>query len=990
MAILLLQTPFAKNLAKETIISIAKEKGIELTIGKIDGIPPFEWTLKEVHCTYKDEKLFGKSVKLRLAILPLFKRELEISYLKIQGGCYEGIPFKAIAKGSIDLEGNDPIRISHFLVEGDNLFIRLEGEFNSDLSICEGNLAFYLPDLSIFKQSIVKGSAMGMGEIANGLAKLECFGENLHIDEIPLAYSSITLEAKQGIRSWEGSARLSSGHIDIPVDAKWKFLLFPEGKRLAINDFRLSGPELSVFGKLHLSQDLKSVEGSLFAQCQDLKVLRPLLPESSIKGSLGARLNLQSLANVQDIQCQIEAENFSIYETSCESLIIESNLHDLYGGLKGGISIEGESLSLSQMKLSQLEIKSTFTPENSPFEFSMKGIWEDPIEIKGSGSWQKQLAGLLFNVDALDGFALKRSISLQAPFSVDWASDHFTMTNFSMDIGYGHLLSRIDLNKNSSVIKVNAREFPLEFVPFINKHFSLAGTSSFDIDLISRGNDIHGTCNIALERAHLLSKGSKEAFPTKGSLQIHLNGNLAQVHGQLKAKDKQFINLTGSFPIQYRHFPFQIAIDADQPFSSQLVAEGKLEDLFNFINIGQHRIEGWVSTSLNASKTLKNPSLFGTFELQDGLYENYNTGTYLKQIYASAAADQKMINLTEMQAIDAEDNPIYVEGQMQMKPLEHFPFSVTADLDNLHAVSLDTIVGNCTGKLKISGNLKKAKAEGKLKLANATFRIPEQLPASLPQLPIRFINPPEKVKTKTTPGASPFPLELDIEVNVPKEGRVEGRGLNAELKGKLHITGMYKKVIAKGKLQLVSGEYIFSGKVFKLNQGELIFRNKSARSAYISVSGNCDLPDVSVTVLLEGPLTSPKLTFQSSPHLPTSSILSQILFNKDISEISAVQALQVAQTVISLSGSSGPDILEKIRKTIGIDRLTLITSENDPGKISLQIGKYLMRGVLLTLSQGTESRNVSVEVDLRKGIKFQAEFNEEQQGKFSLKWHHHY
>ena len=91
-----------------------------------------------------------------------------------------------------------------------------------------------------------------------------------------------------------------------------------------------------------------------------------------------------------------------------------------------------------------------------------------------------------------------------------------------------------------------------------------------------------------------------------------------------------------------------------------------------------------------------------------------------------------------------------------------------------------------------------------------------------------------------------------------------------------------------------------------------------------------------------------------------------------------------------MSGNSTPDILEIIRKSLGIDRLTLITSENDPGKISLQIGKYLMRGVLLTLSQGAETRNVTVEVDLKQGITFQAEVNEDQQGKFSLKWHHHY
>jgi translocation and assembly module TamB len=214
--------------------------------------------------------------------------------------------------------------------------------------------------------------------------------------------------------------------------------------------------------------------------------------------------------------------------------------------------------------------------------------------------------------------------------------------------------------------------------------------------------------------------------------------------------------------------------------------------------------------------------------------------------------------------------------------------------------------------------------------------------------------------------------------------------MNAELKGKLDIMGTYTDVVAKGKLQLVTGEYIFSGKVFNLTSGELIFKDKPTPSAYISVSGNCDLPDVNVSIALRGPLSSPKLTFKSSPQLSTSSLLSQILFNKDISEINAAQALQLAQTVISLSGNSAPDILEKIRKSLGIDRLTIVTSENDPGKISLQIGKYLMRGVLLTLSQGAESRNVSVEVDLKKGLRFQAEVDESQQGKFSLKWHHHY
>jgi translocation and assembly module TamB len=362
----------------------------------------------------------------------------------------------------------------------------------------------------------------------------------------------------------------------------------------------------------------------------------------------------------------------------------------------------------------------------------------------------------------------------------------------------------------------------------------------------------------------------------------------------------------------------------------------------------------------------------------------------LKQIELKAHAVGQTFHITELHATDSAEGKVSATGEFHLNPAKNYPFFLNASLDQLETVSFDMISGNFTGDLAIGGDLSSAEAKGKLTVAKASYRISEGLPTVIPELPITFIHPPEIISRKKRSSAPSSPLKLDLELDLPGKAKVTGRGLSAELKGKLHLTGSYTDIAAAGTLQLVSGEYIFSGKVFDLTHGEILFRDQPTPSAYLSLTGNCDLTDVNVTIMLQGPLTSPKLSFQSSPQLPTSSLLSQILFNKDVSEISPVQALQLAQTVISLSGNAAPDILEKIRKTLGIDRFTIVTSENDPGKISLQIGKYLMRGVLLTLSQGAESRNVSVEVDLKKGIRFQAEMNENQQGKFSLKWHHHY
>ena len=79
---------------------------------------------------------------------------------------------------------------------------------------------------------------------------------------------------------------------------------------------------------------------------------------------------------------------------------------------------------------------------------------------------------------------------------------------------------------------------------------------------------------------------------------------------------------------------------------------------------------------------------------------------------------------------------------------------------------------------------------------------------------------------------------------------------------------------------------------------------------------------MTVIAFLRGPLTSPQLTFQSTPALPTSTVLSYILFSKDISEISQGEAIHLAQVLISLSGGTGPDVLEAIRKSIGVTAST--------------------------------------------------------------------
>ena len=122
--------------------------------------------------------------------------------------------------------------------------------------------------------------------------------------------------------------------------------------------------------------------------------------------------------------------------------------------------------------------------------------------------------------------------------------------------------------------------------------------------------------------------------------------------------------------------------------------------------------------------------------------------------------------------------------------------------------------------------------------------------------------------------------------------------------------------------------------------------------------------------------------------------MSYLLFGQDISEIGGFQALQIATSLASLAGT-GPDVMENTRRSLGIDRFRVITdpTAEGGGTVSLQVGKYVSKGVLVSFTQGTEesSTDISVEIELKDNFVFQVQSDQHQeQGKFTLRWNLNY
>ncbi len=908
---------------------------------------------------------------------------------RIQIPAYEMWNRQWETKGALSLFADRSLHLAEFTLQSDLLVLQAQADLGAGWQLKEGDLFIALPHLSRYS-SLMEGSLQGEAHYRGLTATAEFSCENLHIARQPFQHAFCQLKTHREGDRWEGDVEFSAKNDQMPVKGSASFSLSPV-QDLAIQNLHIQAPDTTVSGHGTIQFTPLILDGAVFAQAAELSHFASWLPESDLSGSVGAELQLTSKNSKNALNLHIAFKDLHCFEMLAHELTLHAQLFDYNQNPFGTLSFEGSRIYFPQLYLSSLNAQAHSEQEGWPFHIQAQGLWKDPLDIQTAGYWKQEHSRHHLAIHTCEGVLLKRSFDLESPFSIAWDPKYVQITPCKIRLADGHIAAAVELDPAFCKIQLQAEHFPLDLLALSYPTFTLNGSTSLDVHLEGSENQLRGNFHLLLEQADVLQGGREDPLQAKGVVQGHLENNTLQFYALLKATGQQFLEGTATLPLHVHFLPFRIQVDEKRMLSGEITMEGKLEEIFDFINMGSHHASGLFSCHLFLSKTVLSPSILGSMELQGGSYENYYTGTLLKEINARASADKHTLKLLSLSAKDDQGGAVSAQGELLLKPDLKFPYSIQASLDNLSALRFETVTGHFSGPLTLTGNIESALAEGALTVPYAHFQIPDQLPITLPVLPFTYINEPVHLKKKALSPLPIFPLHLDLKLSASDEIHVEGRGLDSEWKGTAHLKGTNAGIAANGSLQLLKGEFSFAGKTFTLTQGEITFTDKPTQGAFLNLSGTLALPDeLIVTVLLRGPLTSPQLTFQSIPPQPTSSILSNLLFDKKISEINAFQAIQLAQVIVTLSGGSGPSVLETIRKSLGVDRLNIVAGKNGLTDIAVQIGKYLTHGVTVTLTQSADSSNVTIEVEVCPGFIFQAETQDQEEGKFSLKWNRNY
>ena len=429
-----------------------------------------------------------------------------------------------------------------------------------------------------------------------------------------------------------------------------------------------------------------------------------------------------------------------------------------------------------------------------------------------------------------------------------------------------------------------------------------------------------------------------------------------------------------------------VPIDPTDEMALRISGRTDLAIANTMLSLSGQRVTGAANLDLSVAGTFSSPRVQGTVTIANGSFVDSLQGVQLNGIAARLSARGQVLAIESLTAQTPNGGSLSARGQVTLDPAAGLPGDIRITGSRAQLVSNETVEASADLNLAISGPLlTRPRASGNINIITMSVSVPDRLPTTLRPLPgTRHVRPTptaaarlalaRRQQSAATQGR-PFRADLDLTVTAQNRIFVRGRGINAELGGDLRLQGTTQDPIAIGAFELRRGRFDILGKRLDFVRGRLDFTGDLTPS--LDFLAETQAGDVTARIGVTGPASRPEFTFSSEPYLPQDEVLSRILFQRPSGGLSAGQALQLAQAVAQLSGGSGNDAFERLRRSLGVDSLDITVGAG--GGPEVGVSRYISDNVRVGVRAGAlpEDSGVTVDVDLTRRLKAQGEVNAE-------------
>jgi len=847
------------------------------------------------------------------------------------------------------------------------------------------------PDLGVVDEPVPLAGGLDIFvEVSGPLDSLKLEGA---VEGTQLAIAQFTTPAAKLSVVAEGLPSAPRGHLDLSI--------IEQGQAVeADSDFGLEWPVLDV-GHVSVRAgdntldgqgrvDLAALrgQGDIEAHLNDLALFgrmldEPLAGRVHVRASLGAKDGQDHLAAALDAQ-QIQTRFGSI-----GSAVIEAHVADPFTKPAFTLDLGLESLDASAVQIASLKADAEGDLAEARVAIETEGTIENVTPFKAALAAALSPSETAFTLEQLDGnvgdfpFGVTKAATLKA------SSDGFVLSPLDVTLADG--TARIEGVYGEDLVDARGawRDLPLALAELAGAP-AIEGTASGDLTVA--GPPVAPACRASLRLDGVrIPAASASALPP-----MHLEQDATLVDGQLATSVSVEVPALAtakaalSLPVGLSVSPWKLIVAEQAALDGQLDGNVDLGAIPKLLEVTEHVVEGRFDARFDVGGTLSAPAIQGEAVVEKGRYENTETGTILSDLEVSVRAENDVIELARCQAGDGADGRIQAEGRVHIQPDKGFPFDAKASFDKARLVNRDDLSGQVDGTLTASGSIEEAWLGGAVTVGPATISMPEHVPPELADLHATEAGgatesgPAPPVKESSAPI-----LHLDLGCDIPGRVFVRGPGLDSEWKGALTIKGVATRPEISGELALVRGHLAFLGRRFNLKKSSIILDGSYPPSPYLNFLAVTQDRDLTTRLQIVGVLSDLELNLNSEPPLPRDEIISRLLFNKNLTQISPVQAVQLARVAAMLtSRSGGLGFLGRPSLVPGVDSLDIRQSADKPSEATVGIGKYLSDDIRVELEQGTakDSSKVRVEVQLFPNITLESEVGANARSGLGLFW----
>lgn len=389
------------------------------------------------------------------------------------------------------------------------------------------------------------------------------------------------------------------------------------------------------------------------------------------------------------------------------------------------------------------------------------------------------------------------------------------------------------------------------------------------------------------------------------------------------------------------------------------------------------QFSGTIELNGTVTGSVQQPVIRGMASTSGAQVVDPESNVGLRNVNVMVAMEGETVTIRSASASLASGGSLSASGTVSTNAAAGFPADLRVTLNQARYADGDMVVATVNGGLALTGALlADPMLAGELNVERAEISVPDSFSGSAAAIDVIHRNPPRAVQETLTrarandgtptPSGRPSVLRLNVGVSAPARIFVRGRGLDAELGGRVQLTGPVTNIQPVGGFELIRGRLSILGQRITFDEGTVTLVGDL--DPMINFVARSQSGDTTVFITVSGRVSALDISFSSQPALPEDEVLARLIFNRGISELSALQLAQLAAAAAELAGGGNTSLLGSLRSATGLDDLDVVTDSE--GNAAVRAGRYIQDNIYLGVEAGAGgTTRGSINLDITDELK---------------------